>query len=147
MRKLDDAQKLSSAWAQSEVDSIRYPLLSRPPDLLNWHHIARHYDLERGSPDQCKARDFCNLVVHSFILMEAYSDDRTLDGFFINSDTSKKRAVWFFGVREVVALITRTADDHPASVHAVRDPKTGEWRSWRGHGEPPKEWQEGIKGG
>lgn len=145
MRKLDDAKKLSTSWKGTALKCMRYPFTGEVPDLLNWHHIDRHYDLSKPTKSTMGARDFCDLVVHSFIFSETIHDNRTIDGFFITSDRLKKQGLWYFEVRMIVGLMEQTAKDNPPSAYMSRDPDTGEFEVWAGDGEPPLSWKKKVE--
>ena len=75
MRRLDDANKLSSSWRGTAVKCSQYPSLGRKPNQLNWHHIERLYDLSTSTASAMGARHFCDLVIHSYIFMECLKED------------------------------------------------------------------------
>lgn len=127
MRKIDDAKKLSTSWRGRTLKCMHYSPISRPPGLQDWHHIDRHYDLERPKSGSFGVRAFCDLVVHSFIFVEIVSDDRSIDGCFIASDKTNTKGLWFFRIDAVISLMEQTAEDNPATSHMTRDPRTGEW--------------------
>jgi hypothetical protein len=140
MRKLDDANKLSTSWRGTAVRCTRYPPTGKPPGWLDRDQIDRHYNFEKPQRDNSGARAFCDLVVHSFIFQEFLNDDRTIGGFFITSDKTKARGLWQFDLDTVIGLIERTAGDRPAFL-AVSNPETGDTEVWTGNAEPPDEWK------
>jgi hypothetical protein len=145
MRKLDDANKLSTSWRGTAVRCMRYPATGKRASWLDRDHIDRHYNLEKSQPDNMGARAFCDLVVHSFIFMEFLNDDRTIGGFFITSDKTKTKGLWQFELDTVIGLIERTAEDWPAVSSAIRNPETGETEIWTGNSEPPEEWKRKVE--
>ena len=141
MRKLDDANKLSTSWRGRAVKCKRYSPTGKRAGWLDRDHIDRHYNLEKPQPDNMGARAFCDLVVHSFIFMEFLNDDRTIGGFFITSDNSKTKGLWQFELDTVIGLIERTAEDWPTVSSAIHNPETGEMEVWTGNSVPPREWK------
>ena len=140
MRKLDDAKKLSTSWRGLAVKCEWRPSHGKPPHFMNWHHLDKHYDFSIVKRRTISARDFCHMVIHSYIFAEAVREDRTIDGFFVTSDDKKSEGIWFFETETVISLIERTAHDYPPEAHMVLNFDTGDFEVWAGIGEPPKEW-------
>jgi len=141
MRKLDDSHKLSTSWRGTALECKRFPPTGRRrPNLMDWHHIDRHFDLSKPQSDTMSARDYCDLVVHSFIFMELLNDDRSIEAFYITSDKLRGKGIWQFGLNTVIDLMAKTAKDWPAVARMVRDPETGEMMVWAGNTEPPEQW-------
>jgi hypothetical protein len=133
MRKLDDAKKLSTSWQGRVVKCARHPPIGRrPPNLLNRDKIDKHYDLGRPAIDDMSARNFCDLVIHSFIFGEVINDDRTIAGFYITSDKMKAKGLWFFELDAVVGLMEQTAKDELVAFIGVVNPHTGDAEVWTG---------------
>jgi hypothetical protein len=140
MRKLDDSYKLSTSWRGTALKCKRFPPTSRRrPSLIDWHHIDRHFDLSKPQPDSISARDYCDLVVHSFAFVEMMNDDGSIEGFYITSDKLRGKGIWQFGLNTVIDLMKKTAKDWPTFARTIRDPETGETMVWAGNTEPPEE--------
>jgi hypothetical protein len=140
MRKLHEARKLSSAWEKREVTCIIYPLKGRVPDLMNWHRLSEFYDFDSGKSVPITAPEFCNLLIHSFVFMEAEGQGKSTEGILFASDRSRERGLWFVALKDVLPLLKECGRDYPSSARYVRHPKTGQWVVWSGNGEPPVEW-------
>ena len=145
MRKLDDAKKLSTSWKGRALKCTHYPFMGKVPDLLNWHHIDQYYDLSKPKIGSMGARDFCDLVVHSFIFVECLNEDGTVGGFFITSDKRKAKGLWHFDLNAEIRLMEQTAKDNPSTSCMSRDPDTGEMEVWAGHGDPPDSWRKTVE--
>ena len=65
---------------------------------MDWHHIDRHFDLSKPQPGTISARDYCDLVVHSFVFVELMNDDGSIEGFYITSDKLSGKGIWRFGL-------------------------------------------------
>jgi hypothetical protein len=127
MRKLNEAKKLSSAWASRSVPGLRYPLIASPPDLMNWHRINERYDLSAGEEECLSAKDLSDMVIHSFVFMVELNDDRSISGVFLASDRSKRRGLWLFKITDLVEIMVATAEDNFNYSRWIRDPETGQW--------------------
>jgi len=141
MRRLDDANKLSSSWRGAAVKCSQYPSLGERPNQMNWHRIEKFYNLSKPTVCSMGARHFCDLVIHSYIFVECVQADRELEGFFVTSDKKVTQALWLFSVDAIADLMERTAADNPSTVIMNRNDKTGEAEVWAGNGEPPSEWK------
>ena len=132
MRKLNEAKKLSSAWAGRSVPGLWYPLIASPPDLMNWHRINEHYDLSAGKENCLSAKDLSDTVIHSFVFMVELNDDESISGVFLASDRSKRAGLWLFKITTLVEIMAATAADKFNYSRWIRDPETGEWHVWNG---------------
>jgi hypothetical protein len=146
MRRLDDAKQLSTSWKGRAVRCSRFPLTGKVPDFMDWHHLELHYDLANGSPGTTGARDFCDMIIHSFVFAEACKDDRSIKGIFVTSDRRKAEGLWLFGIDTIIRLFLQTAQDDPATAQMRWSSKTGEWDVWAGDGDPPENWRRKTKG-
>ncbi len=142
MRKLWEARKLSTAWEDRRVPCIVHPLKKREPDRLNWHRIDEHFNLESPKADFLTALELCHRLIHSYVFVEVEGVRQSISGFYFASDQTKRRGLWFVAIDDMLDLIREAGRDFPSSAHMVRDPKTGEWTVWAGHGDPPREWSE-----
>lgn len=141
MRRLDDANKLSSSWQGAAIKCGKYPSLGDRPTQLNWHHIENFYDLSKPAACSMGARHFCDLIIHSYIFVECVQADQEVEGFFITSDKKVTQALWLFSVDAIAELMERAAADYPSTVIMDLNDKMGKSRVWVGNGEPPNEWK------
>jgi hypothetical protein len=144
MRKLYEAGKLSTSWKASRIPCVLHPLKGSVPDLLNWHRIDEHFDFDVSKSDSLTAIEFCQRLIHSYVFLEVEGPKKTIAGFFFASDHTKRRGLWFAELKDMLRLLDETGRDYPSSSHMVRDPKSGDWKVWAGHGDPPSEWTRGA---
>lgn len=147
MRRLDDANKLSSSWRGTAVKCSQYPALGERPNQINWHHLEKFYNISKPITSTIGARHFCDLVIHSYIFVECVQEDRKIEGFFITSDKKVTHALWLFSVNAIAELMERTAGDDPSTVIMDRNDRTGDLEAWAGNGEPPSEWNSRLAKG
>jgi hypothetical protein len=140
MRKLWEAEKLSSNWNHQRLACQRFPIKGQDiPDRLNWHDIDRYYDLGASSNVKMKPEEFCGRIIHSFVFVPCIGGDDTINAFYFTSDTMRRHALWLIGLADVADLMTATGKDYPSSGHWVRR-ANGQLDTWSGHGEPPAGW-------
>lgn len=142
MRKLWDSHKLSTNWKDRTVRLNQFKPMGRAPNLFNWHRIDEHYDLEKGTPTSITAIELCHRLIHSYIFVEKELEDKSIEGFFFASDTTKSKGLWYLRLTDYVSLMRITGKDYPAKAQAERDPKTGDWIFWQGEGTAPPNWRE-----
>jgi hypothetical protein len=140
MRKLWEAGKLSTSWETTKIPCVVHPPKGRAPDLLNWHRIDEHFNLDASRSDSLTAIELCHRLIHSYVFMEVEGPKKTIAGIFFASDQTKRRGLWFVELKDVLDLLRATSHDYPSSSRMVRHPKTGEWVAWAGHGDPPFDW-------
>jgi hypothetical protein len=145
LRKLQDRRTLSDEVRHSTWAVRRYPCIQRPDprfwfdgtiDLVNHHHIARHYRLETPGMTTLSLQDVANSLIHSFVFVvwpepedEVPKDTR----FFFNSDKTKNEAVWEMSVGEFQAVVDAVLSDDV--VWVSHNKATGHFRqhnsAWR----------------
>ena len=91
-----------------------YSAETEPVDRLNWHRIDEFYDLEKPKNASLTALELCNRLIHSFIFVPDEGPRRTIAGFFLASDQSRHRGLWYLELAELLALLTETGRDYPS---------------------------------
>ena len=145
IRKLHEAEKLSSSFDQRSVKCTVYPSTSEIASKANNHRVFDLYDLERGKRQTIAARRLLDLIIHSLIFAESLRDDHSLVALMITSDLSSQKGLWSVTVADFTALMRHVGTDYPAGAVWVRDPETGERRSWRGSETPPDVIREALR--
>lgn len=137
VRKLIESEKLSSSFKTEKLPCIKYKGRSDRVTRLNWHHIDRHYDLEKPMHEHIKACRLINMIIHSYIFTEKLTDDLRVAGFYLTTDFERLEWLWFLSIESIVNLFKRVGiDDFPNSKWAF-DSKKGDDYVWNGDGEPP----------
>lgn len=139
MRKLFDAEKLTSQLADLNVKAERFSLLpSKQPDWWTRFNFFEYFDL--NAPEKCTVgvRQLLNLFIHSKVFAEAVCSelDLRVAGFFVNSDLTKD-TLWQIPVSEFTRLMRIVGNDDFPTFKLIIHPTTREHRSWRGEGDPP----------
>jgi hypothetical protein len=140
VRKLLEANKLSTSLVDKMVEVTTYPRKSQQMDHLNWHRLDEHFDLDSGGPRTIRLRDLCNQIIHSYVFMERFDGKPPrLAGLFFSSDVQRQQGVHEIELARLVKLLRRIAEDSPDHAVSVRDPKTWEWivYQWDSNHEDP----------
>lgn len=86
MRKLWEAQTLSTSFRDRCLHCLTYPAISTRITHSNNHRLQELYDLDSSEERSIAACDPIDLIIHSFIFSEFLREDMTVAGFFITSD-------------------------------------------------------------
>lgn len=130
VRKLSEAQKLTDTYRASSYRVQRFPRGPRsgPVDLLNWHRIEDHYDLDHGASEAMPLARICNLLIHSFVFSVGFADEPwSVAGFFFNSDRTKDHGVWWLEWSEFIRIHQGVVTDNVVKSHGTRAPD-GSWK-------------------
>jgi hypothetical protein len=145
MRKLHEAQKLSTKFSDRSVRCRAFPPSSERLTLSNNHKLDELYDF--GNPEErtVGARDVLNLIVHSLAFGEMLREDMTVEGFLVTSDRRRGEFLLLVGMAEFVDLMREVGNDYPSTGIRVYDPEKDDYEVWQGDGEPPPEVVERLE--
>lgn len=128
IRKLREARKLSESVANRVVTLSRFP--PNPPlnvNHLNWHHLDRHYSLQHMTRCRKQLHYVCNQVIHSYIVIPAFTAIGGLDGFLFVSDRDRSAGLWKVDLSEVVSIFEQIALDEVLESRARWDSVRGDY--------------------
>lgn len=120
IRKLDDAQKIPPDFLlkkeQLEFFASKWTII----DHMNWHNFDKHYDFDKVTSAEKDWRFIINQIIHSFSLV--FSDDNSgkLDGFLVNSDKSKKGALFFLHIETLLTMFITISEGDITEAHSQR---------------------------
>lgn len=123
IRKLLEAQKLTSVTACADVKCCKLPLKSKSvPNLLDWHRIHDFYDGARLESGTVTLKFFVNQIMHSFVFgpFTEEGNDK-VGGFFVASDKDRTRFLYRYDISEVVRVMRLIALDDVKSMRWTRD--------------------------
>lgn len=136
IRKLDDAEKIPPDFLERkellEFSNSKGTIV----DHMNWHKIDTHYDFEKITKVEKDWKFIINQLIHSFSLFFSYDSSNKLDGFLINSDKTKKQALFFLPLSNLLTLFLTVSEGTITSSSSYRQviddkkgtPKLGEMR-------------------
>lgn len=117
IRKLFDAKKCSTLIMESPIECISYPAKGEPVTLLNWHKINKLYHLNNGKRKNILIRDFCNLLIHSYVFFYESGDDmNNLHSLIFSSDRTRNKCLYEVPVGELIRVLRLVGNDYPNSV-------------------------------
>lgn len=137
MRKLIEGKKLSSSFEGSNVKCEVYSLMAgQSPPSWNSGDIDEAYDFSDPVRRSAGAPELLDTIIHSLLFALSVRQDETIDGFYVTSDHRSDK-LWLISLPVFTKMMRQVAADYPSSVRMVRDPDTGKWIAWQGHGDPP----------
>jgi hypothetical protein len=129
VRKLMEACKLSDEVEALHTSAVEHEPTTRGPDLMNWHHFDRMFDLSKGAQRSIGWKEFCNQFIHSFIFSPVVDDNTfAIVGVFVASEFQKKRSLLYFELADVISLFRTLSRDDIATFQYERDSVTKELR-------------------
>ncbi|MBN1919588.1 MAG: hypothetical protein JW889_16960 [Verrucomicrobia bacterium] len=125
VRKLVEASKLSDNIVQRSMPLVAYPSTGSVVNIMNWHHLDRHYDF--GCP-HCTARDLlfvCNQVIHSYVFAPLFGENTLLSAVLFNSDRTRFDTLFSLEVTLIADLFEEIGANDPESMVMLKGRDTG----------------------
>ena len=126
IRKLIEAQKLLTKTESMRVSLTAYNRTKSHLTRLNWHHLEKHFDLEKAQQKTKSLLQTVNLISHSFIFAGHISEDYKLEGFWFASDRSKNQWLYYLPLRDWTEILLTASDSWPTQCRWTIDPDTQE---------------------
>lgn len=122
IRKLLETFKLSQATKRFTVDLQCFAALPEVRvDYFNKYNIDEHYDLGRPASERRDLGFICNQIIHSYVFVIGIAEDRSIEGFFVTSDSMRHRKLYFLPLANVVAIFRLVGRDYPKEQRLVRN--------------------------
>lgn len=127
IRKLNEAEKIPPNFLDEEISLEFLDNIGNMVDHFNWHKIDQHYNFDNKKTIKKNWKFIINQIIHSFTFFLYYSEndkyeDRIFEGFFINSDKTKKDALFMLPLRDVLTLFLKISEGTITSAHSERKP-------------------------
>jgi hypothetical protein len=104
IRRLDDAQKIPPNFLTKKEKLKFYKTKGKIVDHLNWHRIDNYYNFDKEIIIEKDWRFIINQIIHSFSLVFSFDGFNRFDGFLINSDKTKKQALFFLPLKDLLKI-------------------------------------------
>lgn len=128
IRKLISTFKISKSTKQLKFDIQWSPSIrGKSIDYFNKHEIDELFDLDTVTFEQRDLEFLCNQVVHSYIFVICLSEDGSVKGFFLASDTMRYQKVFFVQLMQVIQAFRTVGRDYPSNLKLERNPQTDQW--------------------
>ena len=120
IRKLNDAEKIPPDFLERKVKLDFSKSKGTIVDHMNWHKIETHYDFDKISKTEKDWKFIINQIIHSFTLFFSYDESNKLDGFFINSDVTKREALFFLSIKDLLIFFLTVSEGSITSASSYR---------------------------
>ncbi len=120
IRKLDDAEKIPPDFLDRKVPLDFLKSKGTIVDYMNWHKLDNHYDLDKKVKIEKDWRFIINQFIHSFSFLFSYDDADKLDGFLVNSDKTKKQALFFLPLSSLLKFFLTVSEGTITSTSSYR---------------------------
>ncbi|HEX3657382.1 MAG TPA: hypothetical protein VHV55_16450 [Pirellulales bacterium] len=127
IRKLSEAQTLSTATMTQPIALVCYPAIGRAVTLRNWHRVDELYDF--GSPSTV-SKDLvfvCHQIVHSYVFMPVVTERDRLEAIWFCSDRFRNKCLFSLDVTRLIELLEEVGKDYPAKAHLKFNQKTQDY--------------------
>lgn len=124
VRKLLDTVKVSDSTKSRQYDLEIFESKGTDINDLNWHHIDRHYKLEKGRSECRKIRFICDLFIHSYVFLTNGAEK--LEGIYVTTDRFRKVKLYHVTTDQIVQIFRLVGKDFPANGAWIRNPATSE---------------------
>ena len=130
IRKLDDAEKIPPAFLK---DSITISYYNKASERVVDHYTSidfdKNYNLETEDKETNSTLFFLDQIIHSFSYSIVFAENlKTPEGFFLNSDKTKNKKLYYFPLEKYLMLILKVSEGWIQSAHNHRDEKTNEMK-------------------
>ena len=137
IRKLMEAEKVSSYFSDRSERCQRFNALSDHITKLNNHKLDELYDMSEPVSVTIPTKRLIDMIIHSFVFAEAVHGDMTIEGFYVTSDQTRYDALWLINLERFIQLMREVGKDYPSIGLRILDIDKNDWFVWQGNGEPP----------
>lgn len=109
VRKLFESNYISSCEFNMPIPLRVHPSLGKGITSENWRQMELHYDLTSSVAKDYKFSFLCNQFIHSFVFIPVVKGaaDFGLKGIAFNSDRSKKNALYYIDIWDLIDSLAR----------------------------------------
>jgi hypothetical protein len=126
VRKLAEAQKISSALYKQPVKLLSYRSTGRSVEHLNWHKLDELYQLSSADSIEKPLSFVTNQIIHSFVFMPIFNSRRGVELIAFNSDQSKGKNLFAIKLSVVAKLFAKVAGGYIGETQYARLTADGE---------------------
>ena len=127
LRKLIESKKVTDAVKNRKIELAVYPVNDKPITLLNQHKFPELYDLYAGHKELLSYWDICNQFIHSSIFAPFVPMGSSLVGFYIASDWTKKKKLYYVQLKVLVEMLQTVGSNYPRHVELSYDERSNEY--------------------
>ena len=87
--------------------------------LLNWLKIDELYDLDSENVITKPLLFYCHQFVHSYILLECFNEDNTLEGIFFTSEKDRHKSLYYLSINQIIDLFVLIGNNYPSNYSLI----------------------------
>ena len=151
IRRLIESGKVSSSLASLNLPADFYRCKLKGINKHTRYDIENYYDFSAPAKVALSIGDVVNKIIHSFVFGETVRYARAprkkfhptpscVSGFIFNSDRSRDTGLWYVSLNSYIDVLNAFGNDDPQKYIGIFNPKTGDWDTWAGNGDPPVEF-------
>jgi hypothetical protein len=119
VRKLIEAKKLSQAVSETKMPTKTYGWKGKNVNILNWLKIDELYDFDREIEIIKPVLFYCHQFVHSYILIEAFDEDKFLVGIYFSSEKDRHKMLYYLEINQIIDLFVLIGEDYPSNFSLI----------------------------
>lgn len=127
IRKLVDARKIADNFSERQIEIIAYPWTGKPVTLINRHDFWELYRLDQPTPKKRRLRFLCNQIIHSFVYVINFDEDKAFTGVSFSSDLERNKWLYYIDIDRVINIFRSIGSNYPNRLVYERKKGTGEF--------------------
>lgn len=127
VRRLVESFKAPDSVAAMQLPALQFSRTGKLADVYNKFEIWELFDLERPTRTTLGLRDFCNQLIHSWVLQLSFRElDSMLDGVFVASERGRSTRLLLFETGTIATTFRTVAQEDVVSSRMTQSPD-GQW--------------------
>jgi hypothetical protein len=123
VRKLIEAKKLTDVTARRQLALTRYAARGKRVHHMNWHKLDELYDLDDPDKTRRPLLFVCNQLIHSFVFVNCFDDDRGLDSLMFASDRDRNEALFQLSIDDLANAFIAVSEDEVSETRMTWNPR------------------------
>jgi hypothetical protein len=123
VRKLIEANKISTSNMSGKLNLIAYPALNKNVTKMNRLEINELYDFSRPKPIFKGVQFILNQIIHSYVFALCFDEAHKLDAIFVSSEYERHKYLYFIEIGDLITYFKRVGNDYPNVSAAIFNEK------------------------
>ena len=114
VRKLIEANKVSTATKELNVPVVMYPSTGKATTTMNWHRVDQLFDFSKGRPNAVRLLDLANWVIHSYVYLPmTTSATGPVKSIIVASDRQRNQSIHEIELSSLASIFELVGRDFP----------------------------------
>jgi len=128
IRKLFEANKVSSVSKTYKAEIFRYPVMAKKVSNINYWNIPELYDLTKKSKTEKNIVFVCNQLIHGGANYAYQNDERNWGGIYTCSDFERSKYIYQIPIEEIIAIFNLVGNDYPTQLIYTFNKEQGDYK-------------------